>query len=60
MKTVTVKFNDSKYNYTTSVNGSQTDEQIQRYFIGKHFNMGVFPEENFQCCVTVVINSIDK
>lgn len=55
MKKVTVIFKDSQYNYDTSVNGQQTDGQIQRYFIGKHFNFGTDENENFQLCITVKI-----
>ncbi|MBD3904462.1 hypothetical protein NAL32_07430 [Chryseobacterium sp. Ch-15] len=55
MKKVTVIFKNPHYNYNTSVNGQQSDEQIQRYFIGKHFNFGSDENENFQLCITVKI-----
>lgn len=56
MKNVTVIFKDSKYNYSTSVDGSQTNEQIQRYFIGKYFNFGTDENEDFHLCITVKIS----
>lgn len=39
-KTAEVLFEDSKYNYETSVNAKLTDEEIKAYFIGKKFNLG--------------------
>jgi len=56
MKKVEVIFKDPKYNYVTSVNPLQTDEQIQRYYIGKFFNFGCDENEDFQCCITVKIS----
>jgi hypothetical protein len=56
MKTITVIFKDPKYNYTTSMNGDQTDDQIKRNFIGKFFNFhGAGKIKNFQLCVRVKI-----
>ncbi|MFC7347290.1 hypothetical protein ACFQO9_11230 [Chryseobacterium zhengzhouense] len=55
MRKVTVIFKNTQYNYTTSVNPNQTDEQIQRYFVGKHFNFGTDEKEDFQLCIAVKI-----
>jgi hypothetical protein len=38
LPTVTVQFQQHKYNYTTRING--TDEEIKRYFVGRRFNLG--------------------
>ena len=38
LRSVKVIFKDSKYNYSTSING--TNEEIERYFVGALLNMG--------------------
>ena len=38
MKTANVIFKEDRYNYSTSING--TDEEIRSYFIGTPFNFG--------------------
>jgi hypothetical protein len=53
---VTVVFEDAKYNYTTSVNPNCTDEEIKEYFCGKMFDVGAYPVENMQIAVGVVIS----
>lgn len=50
LRTVHVKMEDPKRNYSTSING--TDEEIRDYFVGKHFNL--VDDEMFKC-VDVVI-----
>jgi len=49
-KTAVVKFNDSKYNYRTSVNGKLSDEEVISYFKNKWFNMGNV-EDDMQKCI---------
>lgn len=56
MKSVKVIFKDSKYNYSTSVNGKCTNDEIRKYFIGQMFNIGCYPVENMQECIDVEIN----
>ena len=51
-KTASVKFEDSKYNYETSINPNCTDENIKKYFVGVCFNVGFFPSENMQKCIS--------
>lgn len=51
----TVKFEDSKHNYVTSVNGNLSDDQIKSYFVNKYFNVGHYPVDNLQKCVAVEI-----
>lgn len=52
MKTAKVIFKDSKYNYCTSING--TDKSIKKYFVGTVFNLGSV-EDNMQKCIAVEI-----
>ena len=53
---VDVKFEDSQYNYSTSMNGRCSDHEIQAYFVGERLDRGVFPKENFQKCIGVTIS----
>lgn len=53
MNTVTVKFANETYNYTTSVNPKVTKKDLEDYFIGKQFDLGVFPAEDFQKCIDI-------
>jgi hypothetical protein len=57
MQEVRIMFEDDVYNYTTSVNGERTEEEIKKYFVGKYFNMGVYPNENMQQCTNIKINN---
>ena len=56
MKSVEVQFQNPVYNYTTSVNPNASDESLKNYFVGIHFNRGVYPKENLQKCVGIKIN----
>lgn len=51
LKTALVKFEDSKYNYKTSVNGNLSDEEIKQYFVGMYINCAPFPDEKMKKCV---------
>ena len=51
LKTAHVIFENSDYNYSTSVNGSQTDQEIKDYFIGTSFNVAAYPNEVFEKCI---------
>lgn len=53
MKAIIVKFENEAYNYITSVNPKVTKKDVEDYFIGKQFDMGVFPVEDFQKCIGV-------
>jgi hypothetical protein len=50
-KTAHVKFKDSKYNYSTSVNGKLSDEEVVAYFKGKVFNLGHADRDDVQQCI---------
>lgn len=54
LKSAHVKFEDPKYNYSTSVNGKLTDSEIKSYFIGKWFNLGHI-EDNMQLCIDCIV-----
>jgi hypothetical protein len=56
MRTAKLIFKDSKYNYCTSING--TDESIKKYFLGKFLNFGDTagcPKDDLQKCIDVII-----
>lgn len=51
LKIAEVLFENSKYNYTTSVNGQLSDEEIKTYFEGKTFNLGNGDKDDLQKCI---------
>jgi hypothetical protein len=53
LPTVKVKFKDPKYNYETSVGSNVTESDARKYFVGKKFDMGIFPKENMQTVVDI-------
>ena len=57
-KNAFVQFKDSKYNYFTSVNGKQTDEQIIKYFKGQKINLGHI-SDNVQECIECTVSPCD-
>jgi hypothetical protein len=57
MKAVKVIFADNQYNYTTSVNPKATNEELKKYFVGAVFNLGVYPVENMQKCINIIIQT---
>jgi hypothetical protein len=54
LKTANVFFKDPSYNYSTSVNGQQSDEEIVAYFKGKTFNLGSV-EDDLQICIDCTV-----
>ena len=58
LKTAHVKFTDSKYNYSTSVNGKLNDAEIIKYFKNKWFNLGNI-EDDMQKCIDCVVEPSD-
>ena len=50
---VKVKFEDEKYNYETSVSDLSTKGSCEKYFIGKMFNLGCYPINNLQKCISI-------
>jgi len=55
MKSIEVKFKDSKYNYLTNVNG--TKDEIINYFVGTFFNLGTVNDNMQQCTSIEFINN---
>ena len=53
MPTVTVKFRDPKLNYSTSVSKQTTEEKARDYFVGKRFDVGVYPEERMERVIDI-------
>ncbi|WNH10080.1 hypothetical protein [Thalassobellus suaedae] len=53
LNTVKVIFKNSKYNYTTSVSEQTTEKTAKDYFVNNVFDVGVFPSENMQKCITI-------
>lgn len=60
MKTIKVIFEDKKHNYYTTVNASNSDEDIKKYFVGSFFNVGIFPIEDLQKCIKIEIKQPKK
>jgi hypothetical protein len=57
---VEVKFSDPKYNYQTNVNPKITEKEAREYFVGKRFDLGVFPNENLQECIDIDFTPANK
>ena len=53
LASVLVKFNDPKYNYQTSINGSVPINEVRNYFVGRMFDRGSYPKENFQRVIDI-------
>jgi len=59
LKKANVFFADSKYNYSTSVNGKLSDEEIIKYFKGNVFNLGHADKDNVQECTDCTVEPSD-
>lgn len=55
MKTIKVIFANSKYNYTTIINSKVTQKEAEVYWIGKYVNLEVYPNENMQKYIDILI-----
>lgn len=53
-KKANVFFKDPNYNYSTSVNGKLSDEEIVAYFKGKTFNLGLL-DDDLQKCIDCTV-----
>jgi len=61
MNSVKVMFNDSKYNYTTSVSAQSTEQSCKDYFVNYAFNMGQYPKDDYQRCINIeFINNMEE
>lgn len=50
---VDVIFKDKKYNYSTDISGDVTEVEAKEYFINKFFNVGIYPKDNLQKCISI-------
>jgi hypothetical protein len=57
LNSVKVIFENPKYNYTTDVSSSTTEASAKKYFVGKFFNVGIYPIENLQKCIGIKFNN---
>lgn len=53
LNSVKVLFADSSFNYETSVSATATKKEATNYFVGKWFNVGLYPVENMQQCIGI-------
>ena len=53
LPSVTVMFEDPKYNYTTSMGPNVTKQMAEDYFVGKSFNVGNYPKEIFKTVIAI-------
>ena len=53
LNAVKVKFDNSQYNYTTSVSPQSTEQSCREYFVGNLFNLGQYPVDDFQRCASI-------
>lgn len=56
LNSVLVKFSNPQYNYITSVSASATEASCKSYFVGKLFDLGRYPKEDFQKCIAIEFN----
>lgn len=50
---VKVMFENSKYDYETSVSSNSTKESCESYFVGKVFNVESYPFEHCLKCIKI-------
>lgn len=62
MHKVEVIFEDSTYNYTTSVSEQTTEQDAKKYFVGTFFNFGMGEGgiEDFQKCIAINYTTKNK
>ena len=53
LNTVKVHFENSELDYETDVSTNTTEILAIEYFVGKYFDMGKYPAENMQKCISV-------
>ena len=60
LNTVKVLFTDSKYNYETNVSANATEQTTKEYFVGKYFDLGIYPKEDMQKCIDIEFTDNNK
>ena len=58
MRVVKVIFEESKFNYVTSVSPQSDDWGLCSYFIGTNFNVEGFPSERTEICKEILIDGV--
>lgn len=53
LNNVKVLFSNSKYNYETNVSSNSTEQTAKEYFVGKYFDLGIYPKEDMQKCIDI-------
>lgn len=56
LASVKVIFANPKYNYVTSINGSVTEKEARKYFVGKMLDVGTYPTEDMQKVIDIEFN----
>ena len=53
LPSVYVMFKNPEYNYFTSMGSNVTKEMAEKYFIGNSFNVGTYPNEQFETVIGI-------
>ena len=53
LNNVKVIFSNSQYNYETNVSANATEQTTKEYFVGKYFDLGIYPKEDMQKCIDI-------
>ena len=53
MPEVEVEFENKEYNYSTSIAYNISHKEAHEYFVGTVFNLGAYPAENLQRCISI-------
>jgi hypothetical protein len=56
LQSVKVHFEDSKLDYITDLSPTATEQSAREYFVGKSFDLGIFPNEDFHKCIAITFN----
>lgn len=60
LNNVKVIFSNSQYNYETNVSANSTEQTTKEYFVGKYFDLGIYPKEDFQKCIGIEFTDNNK
>ena len=60
LNNVKVIFSNSQYNYETNVSANATEQTTKEYFVGKYFDLGIYPKEDIQKCIDIEFTDNNK
>ena len=60
LNNVKVIFSNSQYNYETNVSANSTEQTTKEYFVGKYFDLGIYPKEDMQKCIDIEFTDNNK